>query len=114
MIDEQFLRIPKISKLIKELRGGSLTTVLIGNLIFLIALYTVWRISGEVEGFVTPQQQRLPNGLYDPPGLVCPVDCGTQLYAGSLTQFLKTWEDRNHPNSKDRWFLVGFRPELGM
>ena len=114
MMDEQFLRTPKISKLIKELRGGSLTTSLIGNVVFLVVLYGVWILS---EGFVTPQQNPgwgLPNGLYDPPGLVRPVDCGTQLHAGSPTQSLKTWEDRNHPNPKDRWFLVESRPELVM
>jgi hypothetical protein len=42
------------------------------------------------------------------------VDCGTQLHAGSPTQSLKTWEDRNQPNPKDRWFLVESRPELVM
>jgi len=36
MMDEQFLRTPNISKLIKELRGGSLTTSLIGNVVFLV------------------------------------------------------------------------------
>jgi hypothetical protein len=92
MMDEQFLRTPKISKLIKELRGGSLTTSLIGNAVFLVVLYGVWILS---EGsFVTPQQNpglKLPNGLYNPPGLVRLVDCGTQLHAGSPTQSLKTW-----------------------
>ena len=81
---------------------------------FLVVLYGVWILS---EGFVTPQQNPgwgLPNGLYNPPGLVRPVDCGTQLHAGSPTQSLKTWEDRNKPDSKDRWFLVGSRPELVM
>jgi hypothetical protein len=42
------------------------------------------------------------------------VDCGTQLHAGSPSQSLKTWEDRNQPNPKDRWFLVESRPELVM
>jgi len=66
---------------------------------------------------VTPQQNPgwgLPNGLYDPPGLVRPVDRGTQLHAGSPTQSLKRWEDRNHPNPKDRRLLVESRPELLM
>jgi hypothetical protein len=114
MIDEQFLRTPKISKLIKELRGGSLTTSLIGNVIFMVVLYGVWILS---EGFVTPQPNPgwgLPEGLYNPPGLVRPVGCGTQLHAGSPTQSLKTWEDRNQPNPKDRWFLIESRPELVM
>jgi hypothetical protein len=114
MMDEQFLRTPKISKLIKELRAGSLTTSLIGNVVFLVVLYGVCILS---EGFVTPQQNPgwgLPNGLYNPPGLVRPVDCGTQLHAGSPTQSLKTWDDRNQPDSKDRWFLVESRPELVM
>ena len=44
--------------------------------------------------------------------MVRPADCGTQLYAGSSTQSLKTWEGRNLPNPKDRWFLVESRPKL--
>nr|QUS63772.1 hypothetical protein [Haslea silbo] len=52
--------------------------------------------------------------MYDSPGLFRPIDCGTQLSAGSPTQSLKTWEDRNEPNPKDRWFLVESRPELIM
>lgn len=117
MMDEQFIRTPEVSKLIKELRGGSLTTTLIGNAIFLAVLYGIWILSSVTQGFVTPPQNPgwgLPGGLYDPPGLVRPVDCGTQLHAGSPTQSLKTWEDRNHPNPKDRWFLVESRPELVM
>lgn len=47
-----------------------------------------------------------------PEGLVRSAYCGTQLYAGSPTQSLKMWEDRNHPNPNDRWFLVESRPEL--
>jgi len=117
MMDEQFLRTLKVGKLIKELRGGSLTYALIGNVVFLVVLYGVWILSGGAEGFVLPQQNPgwgLPNGLYKPPGLVRPVDCVTQLHAGSPTQSLKTWEDRNQPNPKDRWFLVESRPELVM
>ena len=117
MMDEQFIRTPEVSKLIKELRGGSLTTTLIGNAIFLAVLCGIWILSGGTQGFVTPPQNPgwgLPGGLYDPPGLVRPIDCRTQLHAGSPTQSLKTWEDRNHPNPKDRWFLVESRPELVM
>lgn len=54
------------------------------------------------------------NNLYDPPGLIRPADCETQLYEGSPTQSLKTWEDRNQPNPKDRCILVESRPELVM
>lgn len=117
MMDEQFIRTPEVSKLIKELRGGSLTTMFIGNAIFLAVLYGIWILSSGTQGFVTPPQNPgwgLPGGLYDPPVLVRPVDCGTQLHAGSPTQSLKTWEDRNDPNPKDRWFLVGSRLELVM
>ncbi len=46
--------------------------------------------------------------------MVRPRDCRTQLHAGSPTQSLKTWEDRNQPNPKDRSFLVESRPELVM
>jgi len=46
--------------------------------------------------------------------LVRPGDCRTQLHAGSSTQSLKTWSDRNEPNPKDRRFLVESRPELIM
>ena len=117
MMDEQFIKTPQVSRLIKELRGGSLTTILIGNAVFLAAIYSIWILSGGTQGFVTPPQNPgwgLPGGLYDPPGLVRPVDCETQLHAGSPTQSLKTWEDRNEPNPKDRWFLVESRPELIM
>ena len=80
-------------------------------------VYGIWILSGGTQGFVTPPQNPgwgLPGGLYDPPGLIRPVDCGTQLHAGSPTQSLKTWEDRNYPNPKDRWFLVESRPKLVM
>ena len=109
MMDKRFLNTPEVSKLIKELRGGSLTTVLIGNAIFLTVLYGIWILSGVSQGFVTPPQNPgwgLAGGMYDPPGLVRPIDCGTQS--------LKTWEDRNEQNPKDRWFLIESRPELVM
>jgi hypothetical protein len=117
IMDEQFIRTPKVSKLIKELRGGSLTTALIGNAIVLAVLYGIWILGGGTQGFLTPPTNPgwgLPRGLYDTPGLVRPGDCGTQLHAGSPSQSLKTWEDRNQPNPKDRWFLVESRPELVM
>jgi hypothetical protein len=41
MMDKQFIRTPEVSKLIKELRGGSLTTTLIINAIFLAVLYDI-------------------------------------------------------------------------
>jgi len=115
IMDEQFIRTPEISKLIKELRGGSLTTALIGNALFIAVLYGIWILGAQ--GFVTPPPNPgwgLPRGLYDPPGLVRPGGCGTQLDAGSPTQSLKTWEERNQPNPKDRWFLVESRLELVM
>lgn len=56
----------------------------------------------------------LRNNLYEPPGLVRPTDCETQLYAGSPEQSLKTEDSRNQPNPKDRRILVESRPELIM
>jgi len=50
MMDEQFLRKPEVSKLIKELRGGSWTTPLIGNVICMALLYTLWIIGTESFG----------------------------------------------------------------
>jgi hypothetical protein len=114
MIDDRFIRTSEVSKLIKELRCESLTTALIGNAIFLAVLCSIWILG---EGFVIPPPNPgwgLPRGLYDPPGLVRPGDCGTQLHAGSPTQSLKKWEDRNQPSPKDRWSLVESRPELVM
>ena len=107
MMDEHFIRTPEVSKLIKELRGGSLTIGLIGNAIFLAVVYGIWILSGGTQGFVTPPQN---SGW----GLVRPMDCETHLYTGSPTQSLKTWEDRNSPNPKDRYFLIQSRPELIM
>lgn len=117
IMDEQFIRTPEVSKLLKEIRGGSLTITLIGNMIFLGVLYGIWILAGGTQGFVAPPTNPgwgLPRGLYDSPGLVRPGDCGTQLHAGYPSQSLKTWEDRNQPNPKDRWFLVESRSELVM
>ena len=71
MMDEQFLRTPKVSKLIKELRGGGITSLLIGNAVFLAVLYGVWILSGGAKGFVTPKPSpawglERPN-LFQPP-----------------------------------------------
>ena len=107
----------KLANLLKRFGGGSLTTALIGNAIFVAVLYGIWILGGGTQGFVTPLPNPgwgLPRGLYDPPGLVRPGDCGTQLRVGSPSQSLKTWEDRNQSNPKDRWFLVESRPELVM
>lgn len=92
-MDEQFIRTPEVSKLIKELRGGSLTTVLIGNAIFLSVLYGIWVLSAGTQGFVAPPTNPgwgLPRGLYELSGFVRPGDCETQLHAVSPTQSLKT------------------------
>ena len=117
VVDERFIRNNEVRKLIKQLRGGSLTGIL-GSTVFFAMLYTIWVLSGGAEGFVTrrvnPGWGLQNNNIYNPPGLVRPADCGTQLYGGSPTQSLKTWEDRNQPNPKDRWFLVESRPELVM
>lgn len=115
MIDEGFIRNQEVSKLIKQLRGGSWTPALIGNVIFLTVAYAIWILSGGAESFVTPRINPgwgLPDNLYDPPGLVRPADCETQLYAGSPTQSLKNEASRNQANPKDRWILIESRPEL--
>ena len=94
-----------------------MTVALIGNAIFLAVVYGIWILSGGTQAFVTPHRNPgwgFPGGLYDSPGLVRPVDYETQLYAGSPTQSLKTWEDRNSPNPKDRYFFIEFHPELVM
>lgn len=117
MMDQRFIRTPEVSKLIKELRGGSWSTALLGNTVFLVVLYGIWILAGGSEAFV---QQPNPGwglpaqGLYDPPGLFRPADCETRLYGGSPPQSLKTEASRNQPNPKDRWFLVESRPELIM
>ena len=117
LMDDKFLRRPEISSIIQELRGGSWSTALIGNTIFVAVLYGIWLLTSGSEGFV---QQPNPgwglgnNNLYEPPGLVRPADCETQLYAGSPPQSLKTEASRNQPNPKDRWILVESRPELIM
>ena len=41
IMDKQFIRTFEVSKLIKELCGGSLTTTLIRNAIFLAVLYNI-------------------------------------------------------------------------
>jgi hypothetical protein len=51
MMDEQFLRNPKVSKLIKELRGGSLTEAAIA----VVVIIFIWQIMGVgIEGFQVP------------------------------------------------------------
>ena len=115
LMDDRFLSTTEVSSMIRKLRGGSWSTALIGNAVLLAVLYGVWILSGGAKGFVTPKQNPgwgLPNGLYEPPGLVRPTDCETQLYAGFPQQSLKTEASRNQPNPKDRWVLVESRPEL--
>ena len=46
-----------IAEVINELRGGSLTTMLIRNAIFVVVLYGIWILSSKTQGFVTPPQQ---------------------------------------------------------
>ena len=115
-----YLTDPRISsnqqvlKIVNELRGGS-RAELLGSAVFFGLLYVIWILSGTTESFVAPPVNPgwgLPTNLYNPPGLVRPADCETQLYAGFPTQSLKTWEDRNLPNPKDRWILVKSHLEL--
>ena len=112
VMDKNFLVRPEISKIIREMRGGSWATALIGNTICLAVIYGIWLLGQGAEGFVQPPNQGwgLPNNLYEPPGLVRPVGCGTELYAGSYSQ--KTEADRNQPHPKDKWILLESRPEL--
>ena len=117
LMDDKFLRRPEISSIIRELRGGALSsTALIGNTIFVAVLYSIWLLASGSEGFVQQPNPgwRLRNNLYEPTGLVRPADSETQLYAGSPQQSLKTEASRNQPNPKDRWILVESRPELIM
>ena len=116
LMDDKFLSRPDISSIIRELRGGSWSTALIGNTIFVAVLYGIWLLASGSEGFVQQPNPGwgLGNNLYEPPGLVRPADCETQLYAGSQQQSLKTEASRNQPNPKDRWILVESRPELIM
>jgi hypothetical protein len=100
----------QIFKLLKELREGSWG--LIGTAAFLGLIILIFSMG---EGFVPNIQNPgwgLRNNLYEPPGLVRPADCETQLYAGSPEQSLKTEASPNQPNAKDRWILVESRPEL--
>ena len=55
MMDEQFLRNREVSKVIRKVRGGSLTTALIVNAIFLSVVYGIWLLGGGAKDFV-------PNG----------------------------------------------------
>nr|YP_010472364.1 hypothetical protein N4L43_pgp145 [Pleurosigma intermedium]UVG41975.1 hypothetical protein [Pleurosigma intermedium] len=116
LMDDKFLRRPEISSIILEMRGGSWSAALIGNTIFVAVLYGIWLLASGSEGFVQQPNPGwgLGNNLYEPPGLVRPADCETQLYAGSPQQSLKTEASRNQPNPKDRWILVESRPELIM
>jgi hypothetical protein len=115
LIEDRFLSTPEVSSMIRKLRGGSLSTALIGNAICLAVLYGIWLLESGSGAFVSPPPNRgwgLPNNIYEPPGLVRPTDCETQLYAGSPQQSLKTEASRNQPNPKDRWVQVESRPEL--
>ena len=114
LMDDKFLRRPEISSIIRELRGGAWSTALIGNTIFVAVLYGIWLLASGSEGFVQQPNPGwgLGNNLYEPPGLVRPADCETQLYAGSPHQSLKTEASRNQQNPKDRSILVESCPEL--
>lgn len=74
-------------------------------------VYSIWVIVNAAEGFVQQPNPDwgLRNNRYESPALVRPVDCETQLYAGSS---LKDEVSRNQPHPKDRFILVESRPEL--
>ena len=113
-MDDKFLRRPEISSIIRELRGGSWSTALIGNTIFVAVLSGIWLLASVSKGFVQQPNTGwgLINNLYEPIGLFRPADCETQLYAGSPEQSLKTKASQNQPNAKDRSILVESRTEL--
>ena len=114
LMNDNFLHRPEISSRIREIRGGAWPTTLIGNTILVAVLYGIWLLTSGSDGFVQQPNPGwgLQHNLYQPPGLVRPADCETQLYAGSPTQSLKTEASRNQPTAKDRWILVESRPEL--
>jgi len=114
MMDERFISTPEVSEMIRKLRGGRWSTALIGNTICLAVVYAIWVLVGGSSAFVQQPNPGwgLQNNVYEPPGLVRPTDCETQLYAGSPQESLKTEASRNQPNPKDRWLLVESRPKL--
>ena len=118
-MDDRFIRNQNISKVIKNLRGGSKltwTTALIGNTIFLAVTYTII-LSGGAEGFIPTvlnPGRGLSDDRYDPQGLMRTAYCQTQLYAESAPQSLKSEFSRNQPNPKYWWFIVESRTELIM
>jgi hypothetical protein len=113
-------------KLINNLRAGDnilleMTFGLLGTATFVTVIGVVVHILtnlGNINEFVPSSVNpgwNLLKGLYeDPLALVSLRDCKTKLYAGVLKQSLKSWEQRNQPNPKDRCFLVDSRPELYM
>ena len=67
----------QVLKIVKELRG-------VGSAVFFGLICAIFLLSGGAITAITAithYHQTPPNSLYDPPGLVRPADCETQLYA---------------------------------
>ena len=112
LMDEKFLRQPEISSIIRELRGGSWVTCIVGNTLAFGFFYAIYLVVS-AQGYVPPNPGwGAGHNLYQEPGLVRPSDCNTRLYAGVPEQSLKTEAARNQPHTRDRWMLVESRPEL--
>jgi len=56
LMDDKFLRQLDVSSIIQEIRGGSLSMTLLGNVFFIALLYGIWMLGSGSEGFV-PQHQ---------------------------------------------------------
>lgn len=86
------------------------------NTVFVGMLHVIWILSEGTEGFVprpaNPGWELQQNNLSNPPELVRPADCETQLYPGLPPKSYKTWADRNMPDPKDRYILVESHLEL--
>ncbi len=120
LMDERFIRNENIKKLVTNVRGGNFTIAIIGNILLILAIYTIWAIGhggGDVAAsFVDPGWGLPPHNLYqDNPRLVPPRDCNSQLFAGLKGHppiCLKTEADRNKPHPLDRYITVDSHPEI--
>ena len=122
--NEQFVQIPEVNRLLKQVRGGALLPPeTLKSIITLLVFGAFWAVSLGFQISIPqpvprPPHRHIPNNFYNSrPHLVRPSDCGissTALSASGPTQSLKTWESRNEPNEKDRVFMVETRPELTM
>lgn len=114
LMDDKFFHHPEIRSIVRDLRGGTWPTALIGNMLLIAVLYGMWVFVPVAESFVQPPNpgwgMNRDNSLYQLSGLSRPADCQTQLFTESIS--LKTEASRNQPHPKDRWILVESRREL--